>query len=175
MSILAWNAPLVSPVFLKKSLVFPFYLFSSITLHCSFKKAFLSLLAILWNPAFSRVHLSLFPLHFASLLSSAICKVSSGNHFAFLHFFSRCIFLNTFISDTFGYQMCVGVSSVKQFSSSLVDTNWVSYQFNSILTPSIWRVSDRIGSLSAQSHKIAPTWNASHQSRLPPVLLTDWL
>ena len=147
MSIFAWNAPLISPIFLKKSLVFPFYLFSSITLHCSFKKAFLSLLAILWNPAFSWVHLSLFPLHFASLLSSAICKVSSDNHFAFLRFFSRCIFLNTFISDTFGYQMCVGVSSVKQFSSSLVDTNWVSYKFNSILTPSIWRVSDPIGSL----------------------------
>ena len=32
---------------------FLFYCFSSISLHCSLKKAFLSLLAILWNSAFS--------------------------------------------------------------------------------------------------------------------------
>ena len=46
-----------------------------------------SCLAILWNSAFSWVSLSLSPLLFPSLLSSAICKVSSDNHFAFLHFF----------------------------------------------------------------------------------------
>ena len=34
------------------SVVFPILLFSSISLHCSFKKAFLSLLAILWNSVF---------------------------------------------------------------------------------------------------------------------------
>ena len=48
--IFAWNVPLVSLVFLKRSLVFPsivFRLFSSISLHCSLKKAFLSLLAVL--------------------------------------------------------------------------------------------------------------------------------
>ena len=39
----------MSPIFLKRSLLFPLLLFSSISLHCSFKKAFLSLLAILWN------------------------------------------------------------------------------------------------------------------------------
>ena len=33
------------------------------------------------------VYLSLPPLPFAFLLSSAICKTSSDNHFAFLHFF----------------------------------------------------------------------------------------
>ena len=47
--IFAWNAPLVSLVFLKRSLVFPILLFSSISLHWLLKKAFLSLLAILWN------------------------------------------------------------------------------------------------------------------------------
>ena len=62
-------------------------LFSSISLHCSLNNAFLSLFAILWNSAFSWVHLSLFPLPFAFLLSSAICKASSVHHFAFLHFF----------------------------------------------------------------------------------------
>ena len=35
----AWNVPLVSLVFLERSLVFPITLFS-ISLHCSFKKAF---------------------------------------------------------------------------------------------------------------------------------------
>ena len=37
---------------------------------------------------FRWVHLSLSPLPFASLLFSAVCKASSDNHFAFLHFFS---------------------------------------------------------------------------------------
>ena len=47
----------------------------------------LSLLAILWNSAFSWVYLSLSPLPLASLLFSAICKESSDKHFAFLNFF----------------------------------------------------------------------------------------
>jgi len=43
--ILTWNVPLISLIFLKRSLVFPILLFSSVSLHCSFKKAFyLSLL-----------------------------------------------------------------------------------------------------------------------------------
>ena len=37
---------------LKRSLVFPILLFSAISLHWSLRKAFLSLLAILWNTAF---------------------------------------------------------------------------------------------------------------------------
>jgi len=45
--IFAWNVPLVSLIFLQKSLAFPILLFSSISLHCSLKKAFLSLLAVL--------------------------------------------------------------------------------------------------------------------------------
>ena len=47
--IFAWNVPLVSLIFLKRSLIFPILLFSSISLHWSLKKAFLSLFAILWN------------------------------------------------------------------------------------------------------------------------------
>ena len=38
------------------------------------------------NPAFRWVYLSFSSLPLASLLSSAICKASSDNHFAFLHF-----------------------------------------------------------------------------------------
>ena len=51
--IFAWNVPLIFPIFLKRSLAFPILLFSSISLHCSFKKPFLSLPATLWNSAFS--------------------------------------------------------------------------------------------------------------------------
>ena len=79
--ILAWNIPLISPTFLKRSLVFPILLFSSTSLHYSFKKAFISLLALLWNSMFSWIYLSLSPLLFTSLLSSALLKASSGNHF----------------------------------------------------------------------------------------------
>ena len=67
--IFAWNVPLVSPIFLKRSLVFPILLFSSISLHWSLRKAFLSLLAILCNSAFKLVYLSFSPLPFASFHS----------------------------------------------------------------------------------------------------------
>ena len=48
------------------------------------EKAFLSLLAILWNSAFKWIYLSFSPLPFASLLFTAVCKASSDNHFGFL-------------------------------------------------------------------------------------------
>ena len=47
--IFAWNVPLVSLIFLKRSLVFPILLFSSISFHWLLRKAFLSLLVILWK------------------------------------------------------------------------------------------------------------------------------
>ena len=86
--IFAWNVPLVSLVFLKWSLVFPILLFSSISLHWSLRKAFLSLLAILWNSAFRCLYISFSHLLFAYLLFTDICKASPDSHFAFLHFFS---------------------------------------------------------------------------------------
>ena len=85
--IFAWNTPLVSLIFLKRSLVFPILHFPSISLHWLLRKAFLSLLAILWNSAFRCFYLSFSPFPFTSLLFSAICKASSDKHFAFLHFF----------------------------------------------------------------------------------------
>ena len=78
------NVPLVSPIFLKRSLDFPILLFSSISLHWLLRKPFLSLLAILWNFAFMWVYLSFSPLPFTSLLFTAICKAYSDNHFTFL-------------------------------------------------------------------------------------------
>ena len=92
-SIFAWNIPLVSLIFLKRSLVFPILLFSSISLHWPLRKAFLSLPASLWNPAFKWLYLSFYPFSFASLLFTAICKASSDNHFAFLHSFFLGMFL----------------------------------------------------------------------------------
>ena len=87
--IFAWNVPLVSVIVLTRTLVFPILLFFSFSLHWSLRKAFLSLLAILWNSAVKWVYLSFSPLllPFTSLLFSAICKASSDKHFAFLHFF----------------------------------------------------------------------------------------
>ena len=69
--------------------VFPIILFFSISLHCSLKKAFLYLLAILWNSIF-RWYIFPFPLclYFSSF--SAVFKASFDNHFAF--FFLRCAF-----------------------------------------------------------------------------------
>ena len=93
--IFAWKVPLVSLIFLKRSLVFPILLFSSISLYWSQRKPFLSLLAILWNSAFKRVYLCFCPLPFASFIFTAICKTSSNNHFAFLHFFFLGIILIT--------------------------------------------------------------------------------
>ena len=54
--IFAWNVPLVSLIFLKRSLVFPFLLFCPISFHWSLRKAFLSVLAILMNSAFRWVY-----------------------------------------------------------------------------------------------------------------------
>ena len=86
--IFAWNVSFVSLIFLKRSLVFPILLFSSISFHWSLRKSFLSLLAFLWNSAFRCLYLSFSSLLFTSLLFTAICKASPDSHFAFLHFFS---------------------------------------------------------------------------------------
>ena len=68
--IFAWNVPLVSLIYLKRSLVFPILLFSSISLQWSLRKAFFSLLAILWNSAFKWEYLSFSPLLFTFLFTA---------------------------------------------------------------------------------------------------------
>ena len=67
-----WNVPLVSLIFLKRSLVFPILLFSSTSLHWLLKKAFLSLFAILWNSAFKCVYLSFSFFAFSVLFFSRL-------------------------------------------------------------------------------------------------------
>ena len=73
-SILAWNVPLITPIFSRRSLVFPILLLSTISFHSSFKKAFLSFLAVLWNSAFSWVYISLTSLLFPFFLPQLFLK-----------------------------------------------------------------------------------------------------
>ena len=62
-------------------------LFSSISLHCPLKKAFLSLLGILWNSAFRWIYLFFSPLPLASLLFSVIfVRRHQTTTLSFLHF-----------------------------------------------------------------------------------------
>ena len=70
--IFAWNVPLVSLIFLKRSLAFSILLFSSISLHWSPRKDFLSLLAILWNSVFKCVYISPFLLCLSLLFTSLL-------------------------------------------------------------------------------------------------------
>ena len=114
--IFAWNVPLVSLIFFKRSLVFPILLFSSTSLHWSLKKA-LCLLAILWNSAFRCFYLSFSPLIFASLLFTAICKASSDSHFAFLHLFSIVMVL-TPVSCTVSWTSVHSSSGTQSIRSS---------------------------------------------------------
>ena len=96
--------------FLEEISSLPILLSSSNSLHCSLKKAFLFLLTIHWNSAFRWVYLFFCPLPLASLLFSAICKASSNNHFAFLHFFflgmvlitATCTMLQTSVHSSSG-------------------------------------------------------------------------
>ena len=70
--IFAWNVPPVVLIFLNRSLDIPILLFSSISLHCSLRMMFLSLLFSLWNTAFTG---DIFPfLLCLSLLFSDICR-----------------------------------------------------------------------------------------------------
>ena len=110
----------------KISLVFPILLFSSTSLHCLFRKAFLSLFAILWNSAFKWVYLSFSPLLLASLLCTVLCKASSDNHFAFLHFFFQrmvlipafCTMSQTSIHSSSG-TLCIRSNPLNIFVTSI--------------------------------------------------------
>ena len=77
------NVPLGSLIFLKRPLVFPSLLFSSISLHWSLRKAFLSFSLLFFGTLHSDIYLSFLPLPLASLLFSTICNACSENQFAF--------------------------------------------------------------------------------------------
>ena len=119
MPIFAWNVPLVSLIFLKRSLVFPILLFSSISFHWSLRKAFLPLLGILWNSAFRWVYISFFSLFLLSLIFSAICKAYWANCFALFH----CFFLGIVLimaSRTMSWTSLHSSFNSVQFSSSVM-------------------------------------------------------
>ena len=112
--------------FLEKISVFPILLFSSISLNWSLRKAFFALLAILWNSAFRWVYLSFYLLPLGSLLLSAICKTSSDNHFAFLHFFFlRMILINASCTVSI-------VLQVLCLSDMLIDSSISSFEYSLI-------------------------------------------
>ena len=108
---------MVSLIFLKRSIVFPIILFSSISLHCSLKKVFFVLFCFNFSLLFSETlhsvwYISLSTLPFAFLHFSAIYKASSDNHFSFLHFFflgvvlvtASCTMLWTTAHNSLDYQ-----------------------------------------------------------------------
>ena len=108
MPILAWNVPLLSPIFLKRSLVFPFYCFPLFL--CIVHLGRLSHLSLLF---FGTLHSDgyIFPfLLCLSLLVLDLCKTSLDDHFAFLHFFffvlvlitACCIVLQTSVHSSSG-------------------------------------------------------------------------
>ena len=125
--IFAWNVPLVSRIFLKRCLVSPIPLFSSISLHWSLRKAFLTLLAILCYSAFRCLYLSFSPVLFASLLFTTICKASPDSPFALWHFFSMgmvlipvsCTMSPTSVYSTSG-TLSVRSSPLNLFLTSIV-------------------------------------------------------
>ena len=134
-------------IFLKRSLVFPILLFSSISLHWSLRKGFLSLLAILWNSAFKWVYLSFSPLPFTSLLFTAICKTSSDNHFAFLFYLwdnrlnelikSSCFLLPQYIMYEDRFSLFWSISIF------YIDSMWwpmSSMNLDIQISPQIWEV-----------------------------------
>ena len=86
------------------------------------RKAFLFLLAILWNSAFKWIYLSFSPLPLVSLLFSPICKPSSDNHLPF------CIFF--FLEMVFITPSCtISQTSIHSFSGTLSDLiPWIYLQ-----------------------------------------------
>ena len=70
--IFAWNIPLLSLIFLKRSLVFPFLLFSSISLHWSPRKAFLNLSLLFFGTLYSDAYIFTFLLCFLLLFFSQL-------------------------------------------------------------------------------------------------------
>ena len=89
---------------LSHSFVF-LYFFALIT-----EEVFLIFLCYCWNSAFKWIYLTFSPLSFASLFFSAMCKASSDNPFAVLHFLflgivlvtASCTILQTSVPSSLG-------------------------------------------------------------------------
>ena len=156
--ILEWSAIAFS---VKISLVFPILLFSSISLHWSLRKAFLSLLAILWNFAFTCLYLSFSPSLFTSLLYTAICKASPDSHFAFLHFFSMgmilipvsCTMSLTSVHSSSGTLLSILFLSCSAPGINLQMYVWEKHQM--ISDPSLWdALADQVKHIRLPHHAL---------------------
>ena len=126
--IFSWNAPLVSIIFLKRSLIFPNLLFSSISLHWSLRKAFVSLLVILWNSAFKWVYFP-FPLCLLLLLFSQLF-VRPPQTFLFL--FHKALFHFFFLGMVLITASCkMSQTSIHSSSGTLSmrSNPWISLSF----------------------------------------------
>ena len=96
--IFAWNIPLASLIFLKRFLVFSILLFSSIFLHWSWRKAFLSLFPLSpISPLFGTLHSD------GNIFPFLLCL----SHFFFSQLFVRqpfCLFAFLFLGDSFDHR-----------------------------------------------------------------------
>ena len=149
--IFAWNVPLVSLIFLKRSLVFPILLFFSVSLHWSLKKAFLSLLAILWNSAFSR-----------SVVSNSLWPVDCS-----LPGFSG---YGVFQART----LESGAISYSRGSSRPKDQNHISYIFcigRQIENSSLLKQRHQVFSAFGSNWNISTSWVSSLETRNTPSVL----
>ena len=128
--VLAWNIPLISPIFLKRSLVFPILFFPLYFFALFIEEGLLISCCYSLELCIQFAYLSLPPLPFTSLLSSATCEASSKNHFAFLDFFffgmvlvtASCTMLRTSIHSSLG--ILNGLVVFLNFSLNFAINNW---------------------------------------------------
>ena len=108
-------------IVLKRSLAFPIVLFSSISLHCSLRKAFLSLLTF-----FGTLHSNgcIFPfLLCLSVLFSAICKASSDR---------VCLFAFLFLWDCFDHHLLYSVMNLYMVLQALCLSDLIPWIYLSL-------------------------------------------
>ena len=141
--------------FLEKFLVFPILLFSSISLHWSLRKAFLSLPAIFWDSAFRCLYLSFSPSLFTSLLFTAISKAHLTSHSRMSG--SRWVITPSWLSGS--WSSLLYSSSVYSCHLFLISSASVSpYHFCPLLSPSLREmllgISKFLKEISSLSHSI---------------------
>ena len=147
--------------FLKEISSLPHSIVFLCVFHCSHRKAFLSPLVILWNSTLRWVYLSFYSFPFTSLLFSAICKTSSDNHVAFVHFFP--------FGDGFAYYCLLCNSS---FPESSVGKESACNEGDPSLTPGLGRSAG-----GGISYPLQYSW-ASLEAQLvknPPVMQETWV
>ena len=113
-------------IFLKRSLVFPILLFSSISLHWSLSKVFLSLLVILWNSASRWVY-----VFFSRLILTSQLFIRAPQTTIFcLHFFVLVmVFITTSCTiswtsiHSYSGTLSIKYNSLNQFSLPLYNHN----------------------------------------------------